>query len=158
MRRGESDTLNAFNRMDRFEKLPESSRGFGWCVTRHFSGVPPAPSITRHDLSKQGDLLHASRDELSALRHYVVNRAAAFFTSGVRNNAERAVLITSLHDAHECRDRLFCVAVEQVLPDGALASPFFGHIHDLGLAAFKNVTQIIRRVVNFLSSNDQVHV
>src|SRR5687767_6329737 len=79
--------------MDGVEQLHES----GFAVTH----ADLALAVTGHDLAEEGDFLHPGGNESAAFRHDIFNTAAAFLAACVGNDAEGAVLIAALHDAHE---------------------------------------------------------
>src|SRR5579884_1512614 len=86
----------------------------------------------RHNLAEQRDLLHAARNQFTAFGDDALDAPAAFFAARERNDAERAILIATLHDADE-RAHGFrsSFAVEQMLLDGCLAPLLFRRIDDL---------------------------
>ena len=150
MRRGKADALQPLDRINRFEQLHE--RGLS---------VPNgniAPAIARNNLPQQGDLLHALRHQVAAFGHDVGNPPAALLPAGVRHDAEGAILVAALHDAHKRRDGLRAVPLEQMLANRPLAPLLFPDLHHFLASAGEQVIQILRRVMEFLRAHDEVHV
>src|SRR3979411_437409 len=69
MRRGESQSLEPFNFMDRFEQLPEGK--FFVCLGEFVAAIKIS------DLPKQRDFFHAACDQIANFAHDFRNRAAA---------------------------------------------------------------------------------
>src|ERR1041385_9358697 len=91
--------------MHRLQQLHEGRFAILW---RNF---PLA--ITGDDLAEQRDLHDAAPGQLAALGDNIRNRPAPFCAPRVRYDAERAILVAPLHDAHVSRDRRLRLAAER---------------------------------------------
>src|SRR5277367_725091 len=93
MRGGEPETLETGDLLERFQQLDE------W--TLPLKGGEFMAPIEIHDLAEQGYLLDPLVDEGFNLGDNFVRRSATFVTARVRDNAERAMHITPLHNRYE---------------------------------------------------------
>src|SRR5581483_6981339 len=163
MRRSEPDAFKAFDLMDGFEQLNE--RGFltgGWKVVgtgrRECLPYIPAPAITRHDLPEERDLLHAARYEFAAFGDDVGNRATPFLATRVGHDAEGAILVAALHDAHERGHGFLRAAVQQMFANRRFAPLLRRDVHNLVAPSGHEVVEIFRRAMKFLRADDEVDV
>lgn len=118
--------------MDGLDQLDESG------LALPLGNFPPA--VAGDDLPEQRDFLHAARDEFAALGHDVGNGPAALLATRVGHDAEGAVLVAALHDAHERADGLVLGRPgEQMFLDGRLAAALLLGVHDLVPAAGEQV-------------------
>ena len=119
MRRGEPETLETGDFLERFQQLDK------WTFPTH--GGEFMASVEIHDLTEQRDLLDPLVDEGFDLADNFLERPASFVTASVRDNAERAMHVAPLHNRDESGHLPFA---EHMVPDGALGIRFFFDVHD----------------------------
>src|SRR5260370_14567800 len=90
MRRSKSEPLNPVDLVHRFEQLHK------WAFSVALWKLVPAIQI--HDLTEQREFLHSARQQVAPLAHDFIDRTAALRSARLRDNAEGAMHVASLHD------------------------------------------------------------
>ena len=144
--------------MDRFEEL---HKGRLFPDTREL-----VASVKIHDLPEQRHLAHTARDKALDLLHNVGDRARTLRATRARHDAEGAVHIAALHDAHERRD---LPVLQHVLADRALRTRLLRDVHDAETRVvheplahrdfpLHELLHVVGDLVEFLRADDEVHM
>jgi hypothetical protein len=155
VRRRKPDTLKAVDLVNSFKQLDK--RAF----PIHFREFV-AP-IQVDDLTQQGYLFNASRDQGANLVDNLMDGSAPFRAARVGNDAKRAVHIAALHDRHESS---YLPRSEQMIANGALRVLFVVNVNDGETDvvhrprqfAFEHLINIFRDTMKFLRPDDDVEM
>ncbi len=151
MGRSKPNPLQTINFMHSFNKLNKGTLSvFG----SYFSFA-----IAVYYLPQQGHFFYSIINKPTALCDYIFNASAPLTATGIGYNTERTKLITALHNTHEscypCRI-IFCL--RQVFTNGSFTPLLSISIHHSLTPSCKQIVQILPRPVNFLGTQNQVHI
>src|SRR5690606_15605684 len=119
----------------------------------HDCAVFASTAISVHVLSQQVDFTHALTRQVYDLGHHIGHRTADFFTTGVGNHAESAVLGAAFHDGDKGTDAVG-VGLGQAIKFFNLRKADVHHHCTIGALGFHH----LRQAVQCLGTKDQVHV
>ena len=93
MRRGKTQSLQPIDLVHRFEQLHK------WTFIINLRKLVTAIQV--YDLPEQSDFLHSARHQAAHFAHDLIYRTAALRSARLRDDAEGAMHVASLHDRNE---------------------------------------------------------